>query len=109
MRRKSVYELEVGAQVGDFAQNAPTDRASGDPGVDFLVVVQRDSARVAPTADVTAVLTCGQGTCVLEQGPIIQVWPSGQITLIGDVIGSRGGIMGYEAAMVFRGPAIKLL
>ena len=27
------------------------------------------------------------------QGPIIQVWPSGQITLTGDVIGSRGGTM----------------
>ena len=25
------------------------------------------------------------------QGPIIQVWPSGQITLTGDVIGSMGG------------------
>ena len=43
------------------------------------------------------------------QGPIIQVWPSGQITLTGDVIGSRGGTMRYEATMVFRDPAIKLL
>ena len=43
------------------------------------------------------------------QGPIIQVWPSGQITLTGDVIGSRGGTMGYEATMVFRDPAIELL
>ena len=43
------------------------------------------------------------------QGPIIQVWPSGQITLTGDVIGSMGGTMRYEATMMFRGPAIKLL
>ena len=33
---------------------------------------------------------------------IIQVWPSGQITLTGDVIGSGGGTMRYEATMVFR-------
>ena len=47
----------------------------------------------------------------LSQGPIIQVWhwPSGQITLTGDVIGSRGGTMRYEATMVFHDPAIKLL
>ena len=45
----------------------------------------------------------------VTQGPIIQVWPSGQITLAGDVIGSMGGTMRYEATMVFRGPAIKLL
>ena len=43
------------------------------------------------------------------QGPIIQVWPSGQITLTGDVIGSRGGTMRYEATMVFRDPVINLL
>ena len=43
------------------------------------------------------------------QGPIIQVWPSGQITLTGDVIGSMGSTMGYEATMVFRDLAIKLL
>ena len=43
------------------------------------------------------------------QGPIIQVWPSGQITLTGDVIGSRGGTMWYEATMVFRDLTIKLL
>ena len=45
----------------------------------------------------------------LSQGPIIQVLPSGQITLTGDVIGSMGGTMRYKATMVFRGPAIKLL
>ena len=45
----------------------------------------------------------------LLQGPIIQVWPSGQITLTGDVIGSGGGTMRYEATMVFRDPAMKLL
>ena len=39
----------------------------------------------------------------------MQVWPSGQITLTGDVIGSRGGTMWYEATMVFRDPALKLL
>ena len=44
-----------------------------------------------------------------DQGPIIQVWPSGQITLTGDVIGSMGSTMGYEATMVFRDLAIKLL
>ena len=43
------------------------------------------------------------------QGPIIQVWPSGQITLTGDVIGSRGDTMRYEAKMVFHDPAMNLL
>ena len=46
---------------------------------------------------------------VQGQGPIIQVWPSGQITLTGDVIGSGGGTMRYEATMVFRDRAMKLL
>ena len=43
------------------------------------------------------------------QGPIIQVWPSGQITLTGDVIGSRGGALRYDATMMIRDPAMKLL
>ena len=46
---------------------------------------------------------------IFGTGPIIQVWPSGQITLSGDIFGSRGGTMRYEATMVFRDPAIKLL
>ena len=46
---------------------------------------------------------------VPSQGHIIQVWPSGQITLTGDVIGSRGGTVRYEATMVFCDPEIKLL
>ena len=48
-----------------------------------------------------------------DQGPIIQVWPSGQITLIGrlgcDVIGSKRGTVRYDATMVFRDLAIKLV
>ena len=42
------------------------------------------------------------------QGPILQVWPSGQITLTGDVIGSKSGTVRYDATIVFRDPAIKL-
>ena len=39
----------------------------------------------------------------------IMKWNCGQITLTGDVIGSGGGTMRYEATMVFRDPAMKLL
>ena len=46
--------------------------------------------------------------CGPDQGPIIQVWPSGQITLTGDVIGSKGGTVRYDATVVFRDPAMKL-
>ena len=49
------------------------------------------------------------GSHICCQGPIIQVWPSGQITLTGDVIGSGGGTMRYEATLVFRDPAMKLV
>ena len=42
------------------------------------------------------------------QGPIIQVWPSCQITLTGDVIGSKGGTVRYDATVMFHDPAMKL-
>ena len=40
--------------------------------------------------------------------PIIQVWPSGQITLTGDVIGSKDSTVRFDATVVFRDPAMKV-
>ena len=36
-----------------------------------------------------------------SQGPIIQAWPSGQIILTGDVLGSKRGTVRYDETMMF--------